>query len=121
MPDNPVLPSGSADIEIVLPTSVKKIAGASANLILAAPHLVVLLIIVGAFLFTLDRQQIRHSEEATKIDGANELRIEADHKVHERSMDALDGLTRQMSAQNEGFRQMSDSMDELADIIKQRM
>jgi len=36
-------------------------------------------------------------------------------------MDALDGLTRQMSAQNEGFRQMSDSMDELADIIKQRM
>jgi len=119
--DNSARTDGGADIEITLPESVKKFASASTQLMIQAPQMVCLLIIVGGFLWQLDRigeRQLIMEDNARQLD---DLRINTCHEVQDRSVDALRELSTQMAVQSESFDELVDEMRDLGDIIEDRM
>ena len=80
-------------IEKMSPATQENITKAAEKLATNAPHWVVLLITVGAFLFYLERQDMREMERLTRTDLVAEQRIESCHDVQERSIQVMSNLT----------------------------
>ena len=110
-----------ADIEINLPPVVKKLGIAGTHLLYQIPHMIALLVVVGVFVFYIDRQEERFAIRLTQSDKVDDLRIDTCHAVQEQSVTAVRDLTEQMGAQAESHREMTESMRDLGDIIRNRM
>jgi hypothetical protein len=89
----------------------------ASNLATTAPHWVFLLLLVGSFLFYMERSEQRQMEMEGRADLVATQRIEQCHDVQERSIHVMDDLVKAMASHTSTVDELRDEVRRIGELL----
>ena len=105
-------------VSVKIPDSVTKAVKGAGDIAIHAPHLVALILLVGLFLFYLERHNAAEKDEDARMDKLAEVRITTCHNVQERAVEVMDELRESLGAQADEFRDLGNKSEALEKSIE---
>ena len=106
------------NLKITMPSSVTRAVKGAGDIAVHAPHLVALILLVGLFLFYLERHNAAEKDEDARMDKLAEVRITTCHNVQERAVEVMDELRESLGAQADEFRDLGNKSEALEKSIE---
>lgn len=103
--------------KMTLSSSTKSAEKTVSTLAQQAPHWVCLLIVVGGFLYYLDRIDERSATKAQKTDLVAVQRIESCHSIQDQSIKVMGELSATLKLQERSFHELSVTLDRIAERL----
>ena len=100
-------------LKIGLPKSVSSSLTGLGSAMKHAPALLAIIILVGGFLWYLERHDVRESAEHSRVDQLASLRIQTCHALQERSVQSIEILNETLRDQTEAFIAMTNTLEAL--------